>query len=114
MSNNPPGSQADIDAKFLHADVPLSTTVSHLKWVGHLVGLFNKPGMRVLEIGSREVTGKSNVRERFADAQYVGFDLYAGRNVDVVGDAHKLASYFEGEKFDLVRALSPADRNSES
>jgi len=102
MSKNPPGSQADIDAKFLHADVPLSTTVSHLQWVSHLVGLFNKPGMRVLEIGSREVTGKSNVRERFADAQYVGFDLYAGRNVDVVGDAHKLASYFEGEKFDLI------------
>ena len=100
--STPSMSQADIDAKFLHADVPLSETTAHLRWVSHLVGLFNKPGMRVLEIGSREVTGKSNVRERFANAHYVGFDLYGGSNVDVVGDAHKLSSYFTGEKFDLI------------
>lgn len=92
----------DIDAKFLHADVPLASTISHLRWLGHLVDLFNKPGMKVLEIGSREVTGKANPRERFANAQYVGFDLYPGGNVDVVGDAHKLSSYFGGQKFDLI------------
>lgn len=102
MSDTSPLSPADIDAKFLHPDVPLSRVTSHLQWLGHLVGLFNKPGMRVLEIGSREVTGKSNARERFANAQYVGFDFYPGRNVDVVGDAHKLSSYFAGERFDLI------------
>src|SRR5258706_1991733 len=102
ITNTAPMNQAEIDAKFLHPDVPLSKTICHTRWVSHLVDLFNKPGMRVLEIGSREVTGKSNVRERFANARYVGFDLYAGRNVDVVGDAHKLSSYFAGEKFDLI------------
>ena len=36
-------------------------------------------------------------------ASYVGFDFYPGENVDVVGDAHKLSSYFgHDEKFDLI------------
>ncbi|MEM6837004.1 MAG: methyltransferase domain-containing protein [Cyanobacteria bacterium P01_C01_bin.120] len=34
---------------------------------------------------------------------YIGFDYYAGRNVDVVGDVHKLSSYFsKQEKFDII------------
>jgi hypothetical protein len=58
--------------------------------------------MRILEIGSREVTGESSARKRFAKAEYVGFDYYAGPNVDVVGDAHRLSSYFAGQKFDII------------
>lgn len=63
----------------------------------------NHQGMRILEVGSREVTGKSNARIGFSNAKYIGFDFYPGNNVDVVGDAHKLSSYFEGEeKFDII------------
>lgn len=63
---------------------------------------FNKTGLRILEIGSRNVTG-SNLRAFFSNAEYVGFDFYEGENVDVVGDAHKLSSYFtQNEKFDLI------------
>ncbi len=63
----------------------------------------NKPGLRILEIGSREVTGESNARKQFANATYVGFDYYAGNNVDVVGDVHKLSTYFKNdEKFDII------------
>ena len=59
--------------------------------------------MRILEIGSREVTGPSDARRELRDAEYVGFDFYPGDNVDVVGDAHKLSSYFGGgEKFDII------------
>jgi SAM-dependent methyltransferase len=59
--------------------------------------------MRILEVGSREVTGKSEMRERFSQAEYVGFDFYGGNNVDVVGDAHKLSTYFaKEEKFDII------------
>lgn len=59
--------------------------------------------MRILEIGSREVTGPSDARERFPNAEYIGFDFYPGRNVDVVGDAHRLSTYFENqEKFDII------------
>lgn len=91
------------DKSFLAEEVPLSQKVSHLQWQEYLYQLGNKKGFRILEIGSREVTGRSNARARFVDAEYVGFDFYPGRNVDVVGDVHQLSSYFkEGEQFDLI------------
>lgn len=93
--------ESRFDKQFLAKDVPMSKIVSHQKWQNYLYQLGNKPGMRILEIGSREVTGKSHARSEFSKAEYVGFDYYPGDNVDVVGDAHKLSSYFE-EKFDLV------------
>jgi len=81
----------------------MSKLVSHQKWQKYLYEIGNKPGMRVLEIGSREVTGASNARNEFGRADYVGFDFYPGNNVDVVGDAHRLSSYFSDcEKFDIV------------
>src|SRR5512140_1382334 len=60
-------------------------------------------GMRILEVGSREVTGPSAGRQMFAKAEYIGFAYYPGQNVDLVGDAHHLSSYFRpGEKFDII------------
>jgi hypothetical protein len=75
------------DREFLAHDVPMSTIVSHQKWQQYLYELGNKPGMRILEVGSREVTGQSEARKAFAAATYVGFDFHPGENVDVVGDA---------------------------
>ncbi len=95
--------ESRFDEEYLVPDVPMASTISHQKWNHYLYGLGNKPGMRVLEIGSREVTGQSYARQGFAQAEYIGFDYYPGNNVDVVGDAHKLSSYFEpGEQFDLI------------
>lgn len=95
--------ESRFDKGFLASDVPMSRLVSHQKWQKYLYEIGNKPGMKVLEIGSREVTGASNARNEFAKAEYVGFDYYPGNNVDIVGDAHKLSSYFEeGEQFDVV------------
>ena len=95
--------ESRFDKEYLAPDVPMSRIVSHQKWQKHLYEIGNKSGMRVLEIGSREVTGESNARNQFAKAEYVGFDYYSGDNVDVVGDAHKLSSYFQQEeKFDIV------------
>jgi SAM-dependent methyltransferase len=95
--------ESRFDKNFLAPDVPITKTVSHQKWQKYLYEIGNKPGMRVLEIGSREVTGTSNARKEFANAEYVGFDYYPGDNVDIVGDAHKLSSYFkDGEQFDLI------------
>ena len=76
--------------------------VSHSRWIEYLSREFDREGTRVLEIGSRNVTG-ANLRSRFSRATYVGFDFYAGENVDIVGDAHKLTTYFEEhERFDLI------------
>lgn len=90
------------DKFYLHKDVPLSKTIAHDKWQDYLIELANKNHWKVLEIGSREVTGVSLMRKRLVSAEYVGFDFYTGNNVDVIGDVHKLSSYFNGEKFDLI------------
>ena len=91
------------DADFLSKDVNISKRVHHNNWQNEILDIANKPGCNILEVGSRSVTGKSIIRSRFDNANYVGFDYYDGHNVDVVGDAHKLSSYFsEGCQFDLV------------
>lgn len=77
-------------------------TISHRDWADYLSTKFNKPGTRVLEIGSRNVTD-NNLRSRFSEATYIGFDFYPGENVDLVGDIHKLSSYFQqDDRFDLI------------
>lgn len=88
------------DASFLAPDVPLSKSIAHGSWPEFLSRLCNKPGKEILEVGSRVVTG-SKLRELFNNANYTGFDFYPGDNVDVVGDAHKLSTYFP-KKFDLI------------
>jgi len=92
------------DKHFLATDVPTPRSVNHESWQEHLFALGNRPNARVLEIGSREVSFPgSYARKRFDQAEYVGFDYYPGKNVDVVGDAHRLSTYFDsGEKFDLI------------
>lgn len=61
---------------------------------------------RVLEIGSRvrDDTQSFFSQDAISDpsVQYLGFDILPGENVDVVGDAHCLSSYFEPASFDLV------------
>lgn len=81
-------------------DVTIADEISHDNWRNYLKLLCDKPGMRVLEIGSRVVTGAC-LRDLFQYAEYTGFDFYQGENVDVVGDIHKLHTYFD-EPFDLI------------
>lgn len=96
------GRLATLPFRFKSNKVIKPENVSHQGWAEYLSNKFNKSGLRVLELGSRNVTG-ANLRNRFNNADYVGFDFYPGDNVDVVGDAHKLSSYFLGKpKFDLI------------
>jgi hypothetical protein len=91
-----------IDHKFLDPAVPLSKLVAHSNYLQYLTKIGNHNGIKILEVGSREVTGKSDARRRFSNAEYVGFDYYPGPNVDIVGDAHKLSHYFIDKKFDII------------
>ena len=96
------GALASIPFWFQSNKIHSPKNACHSRWLEYLAREFNKDGMRVLEIGSRNVTG-ANFRSRFSKATYVGFDFYPGENVDIVGDAHKLTTYFkEHEKFDLI------------
>lgn len=59
----------------------------------------------ILEIGSRNVSGNT-VRDAFDFGRYRGFDIHSGPNVDVVGDAHRLSTYFEPNTFDAIASVS--------
>lgn len=82
-------------------DVPLDEEIAHRNWPRYLKNLCDKPGMEVLELGSRRVNKEDKWNEYFRKSNYTGFDYYAGENVDVVGDAHQLSRYFN-KKFDLI------------
>lgn len=82
------------------SDVSIDCDICHGNWILYLQEQFDREGMEILEIGSRNVTG-SVFRDSFSKAHYIGFDYYAGENVDVVGDAHELSKYFD-QKFDLI------------
>lgn len=65
----------------------------------------NHKDKKVLEIGSRNVTGIMR-NEHLKNADYVGFDVLEGENVDVVGDAHQLSKYFLANNFDAIFSIS--------
>lgn len=60
----------------------------------------------VLEIGSRKRSGNAKTDRIPAHARYTGFDIAAGENVDVVGDAHFMSRYLPGDHFDFVFSVS--------
>jgi SAM-dependent methyltransferase len=90
------------DSMYLDARVPTPRLAGHANYMQYLTEIGNRKGLRILEVGSREVTGKSEARQRFSNAEYVGFDFYPGPNVDVVGDAHQLSQYFGDQRFDII------------
>lgn len=98
----PFGLIATLPVLFRKPGISMPENVGFGSSIDFLSEKYNSPGMSILELGSRNVTG-ANFRSQFSKARYVGFDFYAGENVDVVGDAHKMSSYFDqGEQFDLI------------
>lgn len=82
-----------------------STLAAHSNlwnWIGQN---FNKKELKVLEIGSRAVVSDSLWNRVIPNVSYTGFDVLPGKNVDVVGDAHRLSQYFPNQKFDLIISL---------
>ena len=84
----------------LHADPALRLFVEFLRQLnpeikGHL-----------LEIGARARSGVTRRQFTPQDWTYTGFDIVAGENVDVIGDAHQLSSYLPEERYDAVMGFS--------
>lgn len=90
-----------LDRHYLAPDIPGPGRARHGALPALVVEAANGPGARVLEIGAREVTGAYGLREQLPQGAYTGFDIYPGPNVDVVGDAHRLSTYFD-EPFDVI------------
>jgi len=68
----------------------------------------NRPGARILEIGSRATSpGSAPRRALFPQAAcYTGIDIHPGPGVDVVGDVADLATLFRPGSFDYAYSLS--------
>ncbi|MBI5426147.1 MAG: methyltransferase domain-containing protein [Opitutae bacterium] len=64
------------------------------------------PQGNVLEIGSRARSGISRRNLFPATCNYTGFDILAGENVTVVGDAHALSQTLPRDHFDFVFSVS--------
>lgn len=90
-----------LDRAYLAKDVPAPVRAGHNTMVQDLLERADKPGFRILEIGSRQVSSGYVLPDLLKHATYVGFDYYEGPNVDVVGDAHRLSALVEGP-FDAV------------
>jgi|GEM_PF-1286385 len=98
-----PGSSAQASkltyqqAHFEHAGIPLDKKIEQ-----RFRDIVNNNKLDVLEVGSRVSPGGVNKRNFFKQAgSYTGFDYHPGELVDVVGDAHKLSTYFD-TPFDAV------------
>lgn len=60
----------------------------------------------ILEVGARN-DNSDGLRHHFPSCkEYVGFDVYKGRHVDVVGDAHALSKCLPTKHFDFVFSIS--------
>ena len=67
-----------------------------------LASFANKKEIKILEIGSRAVNSDSLWKIFTPDSSYTGFDYLEGKNVNVIGDAHRLSDYFAPDSFDIV------------
>ena len=63
------------------------------------------PWARVLDIGGRDRSGHDRSRD-FRFAEYVVLDILPGENVNVVADAHVLASHFPADHFDAIVSIA--------
>ena len=90
------------DVELLDKSIPTRKIAGHTNWGAFLQPKLNKEGVKILEIGSRAVNSREIFRKAFAKADFVGFDLHPGSNVDVVGDAHRLSEYFDEDYFDGI------------
>jgi SAM-dependent methyltransferase len=75
----------------------------HRNFLFFLDEITRRTGYSVLEVGSRN----SDLRALFRGCRsYTGMDIHPGKNVDVVGDAHRLTEIFPGQRFDAVFSIS--------
>jgi len=61
---------------------------------------------KILEIGSRNVTGDLNRNKIPRSWKYVGLDILPDSYTDVVGDAHNLRKHFRRNCFDAVISMA--------
>jgi len=86
---------------------PLNQDPSH-----HLIARFFSQELvsltkgHVVEVGSRTRSGNSRRELVPSNLKYTGFDILAGNNADIVGDAHNLSRHFKRKSVDAIFSFS--------
>jgi len=94
------------DKRAMIKDLPRPVFFDHINGIDWLVNKFDKKDLTILEIGSKEVTGKSRLKSRLSKAKYIGVDISEGDNVDIVCDAHYLSKFVKENSIDCIYSSS--------
>lgn len=94
------------DSRAEDPSLPRPKFFDHLNGLDYLLNNFDKEGITILEVGSKEVTGPSIIKSKLTKAKYIGIDISSGRNVDIVCDAHELSKFVENGSIDVVYSQS--------
>jgi len=94
------------DKRAIDSTLPRPKYFNHLKGIDWMVDKFDRNGVTILEIGSKEVTGKSIIKPKLLKAKYIGIDISEGENVDIVCDAHELSKFVKKNSIDCVYSAS--------
>lgn len=97
------GAESSIESPGTHG---LAAQANHRLYGDFLRLLQSESAGTLLEIGSRARSGVTRREALPRDWGYVGLDVLAGPNVDVVGDAHGLSGLFRHREFSAVMAFS--------
>ena len=94
------------DKRTIDKTLPRPKFFTHENGINWIIEKFDKTNFTILEIGSKEVTGKSVLKEKINNAKYIGVDVQDGKNVDIVMDAHELSKKFKKNTIDCIYSSS--------
>jgi len=74
-----------------------------IEWVRENIEVEDIRGKRVLEVGSFNVNGTLKpTLKALGPSEYIGVDIHAGSNVDIICPAERLVNCFGDESFDVI------------
>ena len=94
------------DERAIDKSLPRPKFFTHENGIDWMLKKFDKSGLKILEIGSKEVVGNSLLNKKIKKAEYIGLDIQEGRNVDIVTDAHEMSKLIEKNSIDCIYSSS--------
>ena len=94
------------DGRVIDKTIPRPKFFTHENGIDWMLSKFDKSGLTILEVGSKEVVGQSLLKKKIRNAKYIGLDIQKGKNVDIIADAHEMSNLIENNSIDCVYSSS--------
>ena len=94
------------DEKTIDKNIPRPKYFTHEKGIDWMLSKFDFEGSTILEVGSKEVVGKSLLKKKIKKAKYIGLDIQEGKNVNIVTDAHEMSKVLDKNSINCVYSSS--------